>query len=32
MEQIIEEYGIGITLFIVGIAVINALSKILEYS
>lgn len=31
MEQIIEEYGVGIVLFLVGIAVVSALSCMLEY-
>lgn len=31
MEQIIEEYGVGIILFIIGIAVVGALSNMLEY-
>lgn len=31
MEQIIEEYGVGIVLFIIGIAVVGALGSMLQY-
>lgn len=31
MEQIIEEYGVGIVLFVVGVAVVGALSSILHF-
>lgn len=31
MEQIIEEYGIGIVLVVIGIAIICALSSMLQY-
>lgn len=31
MEQIMEEYGVGIVLFIIGIAVIEVLSSMLQY-
>lgn len=31
MEQIVEEYGVGIVLFLIGLAVISALSSIFFY-
>ena len=31
MEQIMEEYGVGVVLFIIGIAVVGALYGMLQY-
>lgn len=31
MEQIIEEYGVGIVLFIIGVAVVGALCSMMNY-